>query len=175
MFVLGIFLINFPMLSVFNKSIFVFGIPLIFFYTFLLWAIIIFMTFRLSKSNIDMDAGIVIIVSLIYLILLFGVAIFGNKMSKSGNSIVNNPYVYSLSLAVYCTVWTFYGSVGRAADTGLGYVPVYLGLTIMAPIWYMVMRKIILISKQLRVTSIADFCHPDMAKVHLSVLLQQLF
>ena len=104
-----------------------------------------------------MDAGIVIIVSLIYLILLFGVAIFGNKMSKSGNSIVNNPYVYSLSLAVYCTVWTFYGSVGRAADTGLGYVPVYLGPTIMAPIWYMVMRKIILISKQLRVTSIADF------------------
>ena len=51
MFVLGIFLINFPMLSVFNKSIFVFGIPLIFFYTFLLWAIIIFMTFRLSKKQ----------------------------------------------------------------------------------------------------------------------------
>jgi len=50
-FVLGIFLINFPMLSVFNKSLFVFGIPLIFFYTFLLWAIIIFVTFRLSKKQ----------------------------------------------------------------------------------------------------------------------------
>lgn len=104
-----------------------------------------------------MDAGIVISVSLLYLILLFGVAIYGNKMSKAGRSIVNNPLVYSLSLAVYCTVWTYYGSVGRAAETGLGFVAVYLGPTIMAPIWYMVMRKIILISKQLRVTSIADF------------------
>jgi len=104
-----------------------------------------------------MDAGIVITVSLVYLILLFGVAIYGNKMSKAGRSIVNNPLVYSLSLAVYCTVWTYYGSVGRAADSGLGFVAVYLGPTIMAPIWYMVMRKIILISKQLRVTSIADF------------------
>lgn len=104
-----------------------------------------------------MDASIVILVSLLYLLLLFGVAIYANKMSKKGKSIVNNPYVYSLSLAVYCTVWTFYGSVGRAAVTGLGFVAVYLGPTIMAPIWYMVMRKIILISKQLRVTSIADF------------------
>lgn len=104
-----------------------------------------------------MDAGIVILISLLYLILLFGIAIYGNKMSKAGQSIVNNPLVYSLSLAVYCTVWTYYGSVGRAAETGLGFVAVYLGPTIMAPIWYMVMRKMILISKQLRVTSIADF------------------
>jgi Na+/proline symporter/nitrogen-specific signal transduction histidine kinase len=104
-----------------------------------------------------MDAGLVIIVSLVYLILLFGVAIYGNKMSKAGLSIVNNPFVYSLSLAVYCTVWTYYGSVGRAAATGLGFVAVYLGPTIMAPVWYMIMRKMILISKQLRVTSIADF------------------
>jgi len=104
-----------------------------------------------------MDAGLVIIVSMFYLLLLFGVAIYGNKMSKAGQSIVNNPFVYSLSLAVYCTVWTYYGSVGRAAATGLGFVAVYLGPTIMAPVWYMVMRKMILISKQLRVTSIADF------------------
>ena len=104
-----------------------------------------------------MDTSIVIIVSLLYLILLFSVAIYGNKMSKSGRSIVNNPYVYSLSLAVYCTVWTFYGSVGRAAETGMGFVAVYLGPAIMAPIWYMIMRKMILISKQLNVTSIADF------------------
>jgi Na+/proline symporter len=81
-----------------------------------------------------MDAGIVILISLLYLILLFGIAIYGNKMSKAGQSIVNNPLVYSLSLAVYCTVWTYYGSVGRAAETGLGFVAVYLGPTIMAPI-----------------------------------------
>ena len=104
-----------------------------------------------------MEASIVILVSLIYLVLLFGIAIYANRRSKSGQSIVNNPYVYSLSLAVYCTVWTFYGSIGRAADSGLGYVAVYLGPTIISPVWYMLMRKIILISKQQRVTSIADF------------------
>jgi len=104
-----------------------------------------------------MDATLVIIISLLYLIGLFSIAVYANNRSKQGHSIVNNPYVYALSLTVYCTVWTFYGSVGRAAETGMGFAAVYLGPTIMAPIWYMIMRKIILISKQLRVTSIADF------------------
>lgn len=104
-----------------------------------------------------MNPGIVIIISLLYLALLFGIAIYANKLSKAGRSIVNNPYVYSLSLAVYCTVWTFYGSIGKAAGSGMGFVAVYLGPTVMAPIWYILMRKIILISKQLRVTSISDF------------------
>lgn len=104
-----------------------------------------------------MNASIVIIISLAYLVLLFLIANLGEKFSKAGKSIVNNPYVYALSLTVYCTVWTFYGSVGRATQTGLGYVAVYLGPAILAPAWYMLMRKIILISKQLRITSIADF------------------
>jgi Na+/proline symporter/nitrogen-specific signal transduction histidine kinase len=76
---------------------------------------------------------------------------------QAGRSVIANPTVYALSLAVYCTTWTFYGSVGRAAATGIGFLPIYLGPTLMAGLWWCVMRKIIRISKANRITSIADF------------------
>lgn len=104
-----------------------------------------------------MNTTIVIACSLLYLVILFSIAIIAQNRSAIGKSVVNNPYIYSLSMAVYCTVWTFYGSVGRATQTGLGFAAVYLGPTVAAPLWYMLMRKIILISKQLRITSVADF------------------
>jgi Na+/proline symporter/signal transduction histidine kinase len=104
-----------------------------------------------------MSLSIVIAASLGYVLLLFLIAYFGAKHSEKGGRLVNNPYTYSLSLAVYCTAWTFFGSVGRAAETGIGFLPIYLGPVIFAPIWMMVLRKIILISKAQRITSIADF------------------
>ena len=70
---------------------------------------------------------------------------------------ISNPYIYALSIAVYCTAWTFYGSVGRAASSGVGFLPIYLGPTLMAALWWLVMRKIIRITKEHRITSIADF------------------
>ena len=99
----------------------------------------------------------VILISVFYLLLLFGIALYGHKRAKLGKSIVNNPLTYALSLTVYCTVWTFYGSVGLASRSGLEYIPVYLGPVVLIPIWYFFSRKIILISKYLRITSIADF------------------
>lgn len=104
-----------------------------------------------------MSLSIVIAVSLGYVLLLFLIAYFGAKHSEKGGKLVNNPYTYALSLAVYCTAWTFFGSVGRAAETGIGFLPIYLGPVIFAPIWIMVLRKIVLISKGQRITSIADF------------------
>ena len=89
--------------------------------------------------------------------LLFAIAYFGDKRAEHGRSIISNPYVYSLSIAVYCTAWTFFGSVGLAAKTGLGFLPIYLGPTLMAALWWFVLRKIILISRKQRITSIADF------------------
>jgi Na+/proline symporter len=62
-----------------------------------------------------------------------------------------------LSLAVYATAWTFYGSVGRAATGGIGFLPIYLGPTLMIALWWLVLRKIIRISKANRITSLADF------------------
>ena len=92
-----------------------------------------------------------------YLVLLFGVAYAAERRSAARKSLVSNPYVYALSMAVYCTAWTYYGSVGRAAHSGLQFVGIYLGPTLLAPAWWLVLRKIIRVCRQQRLTSIADF------------------
>lgn len=104
-----------------------------------------------------MAAGVIILISFAYVALLFLIAYYGDQREKQGRSLVNNSGIYALSLAVYCTAWTFYGSVGRAATTGVGFLPIYIGPAIIAPLWWVVLKKIILISKSQRITSIADF------------------
>jgi len=102
-------------------------------------------------------APFIVLASFAYVGLLFAIARYGDKRADAGRSIIANPYIYALSLAVYCTSWTFYGSVGRAATTGMGFLPIYLGPTLMAALWWFVMYKVIRISKANRLTSIADF------------------
>jgi len=92
-----------------------------------------------------------------YMALLFAIAYYGDKRAETGRSIISNPYIYALSLAVYCTAWTFYGSVGRATHTGFEFLAVYIGPTLAAALGWLVLRKIIRISKLNRITSIADF------------------
>jgi Na+/proline symporter/nitrogen-specific signal transduction histidine kinase len=99
----------------------------------------------------------ILLISFCYLSLLFAIAYFGDKRADTGRSIISNPYIYTLSIAVYCTAWTFYGSVGRAAQTGAGFLPIYLGPTLIAALWCSVLRKIIRITKVHRITTIADF------------------
>ena len=91
----------------------------------------------------------------IYLAALFFIAYVAEKNSKS--KWVNNSVVYTLSLAVYCTAWTYYGSIGIAANSGVNFLPIYLGPVIAAPLWIVLMRKIVRISKQHKISSIADF------------------
>ena len=100
---------------------------------------------------------VIVLVSFAYLGVLFAIAHYGNRRAEAGRSIIANPYIYALSLAVYCTTWTFYGSVGRAASSGIGFLPVYLGPTLVIALWWYVWRKVIRISKTYRITSIADF------------------
>lgn len=97
------------------------------------------------------------IIVLGYLLLLFAVAYYAERKEKTGRSVVNNPYIYSLSLAVYCTSWTFYGSVGKAATSGLSFLTIYLGPTIMAALWLVVLKKIVRIAKVNRITTLSDF------------------
>ena len=104
-----------------------------------------------------MSKLLVIAFSFGYLALLFGVAYAAERRSEARKSLVSNPYIYALSMAVYCTAWTYYGSVGRAAHSGLQFVGIYLGPTLLAPVWWLVLRKIIRVSRQQRLTSIADF------------------
>jgi Na+/proline symporter/archaellum biogenesis ATPase FlaH len=93
----------------------------------------------------------------LYLLLLFGLAYYADRKREAGESIVTNPYVYALSLCVYCSAWTFYGSIGRAAEGGLGFLPIYLGPTLVMIIAWQLIRKMIRISKELRLTSVSDF------------------
>ena len=90
-----------------------------------------------------------------YLAVLFYIAYWAEK--KGNSKWTNNPMIYSFSLAVYCTAWTYYGSVGVAADSGLSYLPIYLGPVIIAPSWILILRKIIRISRVNKIASIADF------------------
>jgi Na+/proline symporter/nitrogen-specific signal transduction histidine kinase len=97
----------------------------------------------------------VIAILLGYLLLIFAVAHWAEKRKNAKFS--KNAVVYTLSIAVYCSAWTYYGSVGIAATSGLNYLPIYLGPVIAAPLWIMVLRKIIKISKVNNISSIADF------------------
>lgn len=100
---------------------------------------------------------IIVVASFLYVGLLFAIAYYGDKRADEGRSIIANPYIYALSLAVYCTSWTFFGSVGRAATSGIGFLPIFVGPTLMVMLWWYVLRKMIRISKANRITSIADF------------------
>ncbi|MFZ5797239.1 MAG: histidine kinase [Desulfobulbus sp.] len=107
---------------------------------------------------------VILVVSFSYLGILFAIAYYADKRADAGRSLISNPYIYTLSIAVYCTAWTFYGSVGRAATNGAGFLPIYLGPTLMAALWWQVLRKIIRIAKVQRLTSIADFIASRYAK-----------
>jgi sigma-B regulation protein RsbU (phosphoserine phosphatase) len=100
---------------------------------------------------------LIIGISFLYITFLFLVAYYAGKRGEQCKSIISNPTVYSLSIAAYCTSWTFYGSVGRAATEGLDYLLIYLGPTLCAFSWWFLLRKIVRYSKENNITSIADF------------------
>ncbi len=74
-----------------------------------------------------------------------------------GKSIVANPYIYALTLAVYCSSWTYYGSVGEATNTGFKFITIYIGPTLTAFAWGFILRKMIRITRENNITSLADF------------------
>ena len=104
-----------------------------------------------------LTGGIIVVASFAYVGLLFAIAAYGDRRADAGRSLIANPYIYTLSLAVYCTSWTYYGSVGRAATGGIGFLAIYIGPTLMAALWWFLLLKMIRISKANRITSIADF------------------
>ncbi|MCK2127908.1 sensor histidine kinase [Thauera aromatica] len=105
--------------------------------------------------------------SFAYLLILFAIAYFGDRRADQGRSIIANPWVYSLSLAVYCTAWTYFGSVGRAAAGGIWFLPTYLGPTLGLTLAWLVVLKMIRIARSYRITSVADFIASRYGKSHL--------
>jgi Na+/proline symporter/signal transduction histidine kinase/CheY-like chemotaxis protein len=100
----------------------------------------------------------VLALSLAYLGLLFAVAYFGDRHQRAWSaSSTIAPTVYGLSLAIYCTSWTFYGAVGRAAGAGFDFILIYTGPALVITAGYPMLRKLVRLAKQHNVTSIADF------------------
>jgi Na+/proline symporter/signal transduction histidine kinase/CheY-like chemotaxis protein len=100
----------------------------------------------------------VLALSLAYLGLLFAVAYFGHRHQRAWSaSSAIAPAVYGLSLAIYCTSWTFYGAVGRASTAGFDFILIYTGPVLVITAGYPMMAKIVRLAKQHNVTSIADF------------------
>ncbi|RLT87304.1 MULTISPECIES: PAS domain-containing hybrid sensor histidine kinase/response regulator [unclassified Ketobacter] len=95
--------------------------------------------------------------ALAYTCILFLIAWYGDRRSARSQQALNSPWLYSLTLAVYCTSWTFFGAVGQAANFGWDFLPIYLGPMIVFILGTPMLFKIIAISKQQGITSIADF------------------
>jgi Na+/proline symporter/nitrogen-specific signal transduction histidine kinase len=92
-----------------------------------------------------------------YVAMLFAVAFIAERRAAEGRAAwLRSPLVYTLSLSVYCTAWTFYGATGYAARSGLEFVTIYLGPTLVFVGWWWVLRKLVVIGRRQRVTSIAD-------------------
>jgi Na+/proline symporter/signal transduction histidine kinase/ActR/RegA family two-component response regulator len=99
----------------------------------------------------------VIFVALGYVGVLFAIAAYGDRSANIARRGVGRPYVYALSLAVYCTSWTFYGSVGLASTSGFDFLPIYLGPILLFGLGWPLIRRIVSLSKSQNITSIADF------------------
>ena len=96
--------------------------------------------------------------SLGYVGLLFVVAYYGDQRARRRDGRqISKPIVYSLSLAVYCTSWTYYGSVGLSAASGYNFLPVYIGPILLFLVAWPLLRRIVVLSKRHNITSIADF------------------
>ena len=93
----------------------------------------------------------------LYMGFLFALALWAQRRARAGKSLVNNPLIYSLSLAVYCSSWTFYGSIGLAANRGLLFLTIYLGPTLVAVFGWGLWRKLVRLKTSHRITSLADF------------------
>jgi Na+/proline symporter/signal transduction histidine kinase len=102
-----------------------------------------------------MHTWIVIPVLLLYLVVLFAIAWYGDKRAQWLAKW--RPWIYSLSIAVYCTSWSFYGTVGQASNNPWSFLPIYVAPIIVFVLGWRVLARLILIAKREHITSIADF------------------
>lgn len=115
-----------------------------------------------------MPFNILVLACLTYVAALFGVAFLAERRAERGRAgFLRSPLIYTLSLSIYCTAWTFYGAVGYAARSGLEFLTIYLGPTLIFVGWWWVLRKLVRIGRQQRVTSIADLISSRYGKSNL--------
>lgn len=98
-----------------------------------------------------------LIISALYFIGLFWLARWGDSDSERAQKFTRHPLVYSLTLAIYCTSWTYFGAVGNAAQDGWSYLPIFIGPILLLVFGSRFVRKILIISKKQKLISLADF------------------
>jgi Na+/proline symporter/signal transduction histidine kinase/CheY-like chemotaxis protein len=118
----------------------------------------------------------VLALSLAYLGLLFAVAYFGDRHQRAWSASSSiAPTVYGLSLAIYCTSWTFYGAVGRASTAGFDFILIYTGPALVITAGYPMVAKLVRVAKRHNVTSIADFLASRYGKSRAVGVIAALF
>ncbi|MEO0402688.1 MAG: sensor histidine kinase [Pseudomonadota bacterium] len=111
-------------------------------------------------------------VSLGYVVFLFAIAFFAERAAVRGNGgWLRSPLVYTLSLSIYCTAWTFYGAVGYAARSGMEFVTIYLGPSLVMIGWWWALRKLVRIGRAHRATSVADLISARYGKSNLLAIV----
>jgi len=102
------------------------------------------------------DLALPLLVVTVYVAALVAAAMWSERQEARGRRIASNRLVYSLSLAVYATSWTFYGSIGFAARNGLLFLTVYLGPTLCAIAWWWLLRGLVRLKESHRILGLAD-------------------
>ena len=116
--------------------------------------------------------NILVLVCLLYVALLFAVAFGADRAARQGRMRwLRAPAIYTLSLSIYCTAWTFYGAVGFAARSGLEFVTIYLGPTLVMIGWWWTLRRLVRVGRNQRITSIADLISSRYGKSNLLAVL----
>ncbi|WP_068318086.1 PAS domain-containing hybrid sensor histidine kinase/response regulator [Polycladidibacter hongkongensis] len=107
------------------------------------------------------EGWLVALVSLAYLAALFAVASFGDRwvrrQNSNGRRKGGRPLIYALSLSVYCTSWTFFGSVGASSQNGFEFFAVYLGPIVFFLFFHRLLLRVVQLAKTEKITSVADF------------------
>lgn len=104
-----------------------------------------------------LQGWVVFLTTIVYVGILFAVAKYGDSQKRRDSGTDGRPYIYALSLAIYCTTWTIFGSVGFAASNGINFFAIYLGPILVITVGYPLYRRVLLLSKSQRITSVADF------------------
>jgi Na+/proline symporter/signal transduction histidine kinase len=104
-----------------------------------------------------LQGWVVIIIALAYIGFLFLVASYGDRRRDLARGGRSRLLIYPLSLGIYCTSWTFFGSVGLASRTGFDFLTIYIGPILMVGLGYPLIIRIVRLAKAQNITSIADF------------------
>ncbi len=122
-----------------------------------------------------MSFDLLVLICGTYVVGLFVIAFWADKRAEAGSTAwLNSPLIYTLSLSIYCTAWTFYGAVGYAARSGMEFVTIYLGPTLVMVGWWVLLRRLVRIGRAQRITSIADLISSRYGKSNLIGVLVTL-